>query len=85
MSVAGFRDRASLSSASAGGLAGDQTQVGGRGLSLKLANGEMAPISMTEFFGGPLWPYYASEDWIELLGVEFSLSFLTLYSGEISI
>ena len=32
---------------------------------LRLDDGELAPISMTEFFGGPFWPGYGSEDWIE--------------------
>jgi hypothetical protein len=48
---------------------------GGRVLSLKLDNGEMAPISMTEFFGGPLWPYYAAEDWIEFWEKNFPFPF----------
>lgn len=34
-------------------------------LCLKLDEGELAPISMSEFLGGPLWPSYGSEDWFE--------------------
>lgn len=33
---------------------------------LKLHDGDLAPISMTEFFGGSQWPGYGSEEWIEL-------------------
>lgn len=32
---------------------------------LKLADGNMAPISMTEMFSGPYWPSYGSEEWTE--------------------
>src|SRR4051794_17847032 len=32
---------------------------------LKLDTGDLAPISMTEFFGGPFGPTYGSEEWIE--------------------
>ena len=35
-------------------------------LCLKLEEGELIPISMAEFFGGPSWPGFGSEDWIEL-------------------
>jgi hypothetical protein len=34
-------------------------------LCLRLDEGELAPVSMSESFGGPLWPYFASEDWLE--------------------
>lgn len=32
---------------------------------LKLHDGDLAPISMTEFLGGSFWPNYGSEEWIE--------------------
>jgi hypothetical protein len=38
----------------------------GKILCLKLDNAELAPISMSEYFGGLLWPTYRSEDWFEL-------------------
>jgi len=31
---------------------------------LKLHDGDLAPISMAEFFGGSNWPSYGSEEWI---------------------
>lgn len=34
-------------------------------LCLKLEDGEFAPISMTELFGGSSFPSYGSEDWFE--------------------
>lgn len=37
----------------------------GKILCLKLKDDELAPISMVELFGGPLWLSYASENWIE--------------------
>jgi hypothetical protein len=37
----------------------------GKILCLKLEQGDLAPISMSEFFGGPHWPSYGSEEWIE--------------------
>jgi hypothetical protein len=33
---------------------------------LRLEGGGLAPISMAEFFGGPLSPFYGTEDWPEL-------------------
>jgi hypothetical protein len=44
-------------------------------LCLKLDDGELAPISMTEYFGGPLWPSYGSEDWLELWEGSFPFPF----------
>ncbi len=45
-------------------------------LCLKLDDGGLAPISMTEFFGGLLWPPYGSEDWIELWENYFPFPFI---------
>ncbi len=44
-------------------------------LCLKLDDGELAPISMTEFLGGVLWPPYGSEDWIEFWERNFPFPF----------
>jgi len=39
---------------------------GGEILCLELDDGELAPISMAEFFGVPFWPSYSPENFIEL-------------------
>jgi hypothetical protein len=42
---------------------------------LKLDDGTLAPISFSEFFGGPLWLSYGSADWFELWDRYFGLPF----------
>jgi hypothetical protein len=39
---------------------------GGEIICLKLGSGDLAPISIAELFGGPMWGPYGSEHWIEL-------------------
>jgi len=44
-------------------------------LFLMLDEGEWAPISITDLFGGPLWPTFGSEDWTEIRERYFQFPF----------